>query len=218
MSASARLVLAMVSMAARMAAGCADEDEQACESPTGTAPEPLPSPGAAVFFSSYTYASTNGVAAVERFAECGPDEVMSGFGGKVGGDDVLSVTTYCRAILPSGALSVDERAHVDGCGEEELALHAAADQVVVGLGGTISDDSFEQLLLRVCSWSPTTRSIDLARCELRSSSGMAAASRLHDTHANYSAEQKPKVIAAGAGMTCTGDKVYAIRMTVGLLN
>lgn len=193
------------------------EDEQ-WDTPNeeGTASAALT--GSTVFFQGYTYRSSNGVAAVERFAECGPDQVLTGFGGRVNSDNFADVTVYCRDILNDGSLSVNETTFSAGGTAEEKSIRASNGQVIVGLGGVVTSDNVNRFVARQCPWLASSKSIDIGQCSHTStSSGIFSTEVNLDTHEGYSATQKPKVVGAGAGMTATRDNVYAVRMTIGLL-
>jgi hypothetical protein len=211
----ALLPLAVGSLAA---VGCGAEgySDTASEEDLASVAESLTGP--TVFFQSYTYLQSNGGAQVERYVDCGPDQVLSGIGARVSGGDFLDFSVYCRDILSNGALSINEAHFQAGGPGEEKSLHATNATVVVGGGAIVSGDNVVRIVLRTCPWIPATKRIDVINCsDISTTPGSFSAEQFLDTHTGTSAANKPRTLATGAGMTATNDNVFAVRMSAGLL-
>lgn len=169
-------------------------------------------------FESITYASSNGVPDVERFAECGENEVLTGLGARAVDGNVTDLTVYCREILDDGQLSEDESRYVEGGPSEEQRLKVDDGQVAVGVGSIVSHDNVARLVLKQCPWVPESRNVDVAQCsETSTVSGTFSAEAFIDAQGSASSAQKPHVVLAGAGLTSTHDNVYAVRAKIGYL-
>lgn len=174
--------------------------------------------GSEALFESTSYASSNGAAEVERFAECGENEILTGLGARAVSGNVTDLTIYCREILDDGQLSEDESRYVEGGSSEEQRLEVDDGQVAVGVGSIVSHDNVARLVLKQCPWLAESRTVDVAQCsETSTASGTFSAEAFIDAHGSASSEQKPRVVLAGAGLTSTHDNVYAVRAKIGYL-
>jgi hypothetical protein len=174
--------------------------------------------GPTTFFESYTYLQSNGGAQVERYADCAPDQVLSGVGARVVSDNVTDLTVYCRDILANGTLSVNESQFTAGGASQEKQLHATNAHAVVGFGAIVSGDNVNRIVLRICPWIAATKRVDVLNCSFISTTvGSNSAEQAVDTHGGLSAALKPRTVATGAGFTTSSDNVFAVRMSSGLL-
>lgn len=174
--------------------------------------------GPTVFFQSYTYAQSNGGGQVERFADCGPDQVLTGVGARVIDSNFTDLTIYCRDIGGNGQLSVSESQFTVGGPSEEQSLHAGNGLVFVGVGAIVSSDNVARIVARVCPWIAASKRVDVASCSYSSTSpGSNSTEASLDMHNGVSAANKPRTVATGAGFTASGGNVVAVRMSSGLL-
>jgi len=201
------------------AMGCAADastDESATDDPLGRSMEGLTGP--TVYFQSYTYAQSNGGGAVERFADCRSDQILTGVGARVTSDNFTDLSIYCRDILSNGSLSSLETRFTVGGTSEEKALHAPSGYAVVGGGAIVTSDNVYRLVLRICPWIPSTKRIDVASCSyISTTSGSFSAETFLDTHTGVSSANTPRTVGTGLGFTSSGDNVIAVRMSSGLL-
>jgi hypothetical protein len=170
-------------------------------------------------FTSYTYGSSNGTAQVERFRDCLADQVMTGVGARVVNDNFTDLTVYCRDILANGTLSANESQFTHGGASEEKRVNAHNGQVVIGAGGIVSNDNVVRLVIRECPWNSATRRIDIFNCSYRANEDgtVFSTEKFFDTHSGASDSIKQRTVATGVGFTSSGDNVFAVRMSSGLL-
>ena len=174
--------------------------------------------GPSEYFRSYSSQATDGVAQVERFVECEPDEVMTGFGARVDSDNVTDVTLYCRAIQSDGSLNPDDVSYYSGGDSQQQKILAGRGQVVVGLGGSVTNDSIERLVIWQCPWIATDRRVDTDSCSYKSTEPFSDSTEVFlNLHATLSASAKERTVGVGAGITATDDNMYAVRMISGYL-
>jgi hypothetical protein len=205
-----------IALAALTLVGCAGATEGEGDESLDIVAEGLTGP--TVFFQSYTYAQSNGGGQVERFADCGPDQVLTGVGARVIDSNFTDLTIYCRDIGANGQLSVSESQFTVGGPSEEQSLHAGNGLVFVGVGAIVSGDNVARIVARVCPWIAASKRLDVANCSYSSTlPGSNSTEASLDMHNGVSAANKPRTVATGAGFTASGGNVFAVRMSSGLL-
>jgi hypothetical protein len=172
--------------------------------------------GATTYFSNYTEIQTDGHPSTEKFADCGPDHVMTGWGGWVSSGDFKAVTVYCRSIGTDGQLG-SETSVFNGSTGIQVSVRATSGWVVAGVGGWVRS-SLRRATIFQCQWNPSTKSINPATCAWFGSDNDAQSEMQYDVRANLpNANYWSKSVATGAGFTASDDDVSEIRLTVGTL-
>jgi hypothetical protein len=213
-------------MGALTMVGCTTEDslnassgsDKAVSSPkqSGESKYSARTSGATTYFQSYSEIQTDGHPSTEKFADCGTDQVMTGWGGWVSSGDFKAVTVYCRSIAPNGTLG-SETTVFNGSSGIQVSVHAASGWVVAGVGGWVRS-SLRRATIFQCQWNPATKSIDANSCAWFGSDNNAQSEMQYDVRANQpNASSWPKIIATGAGFTASDDNVSEIRLTSGTL-
>jgi hypothetical protein len=172
--------------------------------------------GATTYFSGYTEIQTDGHPGTEKFADCGTDQVMTGWGGWTSGGDFTGVTAYCRSIGADGTLGSETSVSNGGSGVQ-VAVRAQAGWVVAGAGGWVNS-SLRRATIFQCQWIPATKSIDANTCAWFGSDNNSSSEMQYDVRANLpNSSYWNKSIATGVGLTDQYDNVAEIRLTVGTL-
>lgn len=171
------------------------------------------------FFSEFRYESSSGASHVERYVDCGVDQVLTGAGARVDGNGhVTDVTIHCRDILSDGALSANAYSVQAGGASQEKVIQATLGYVIVGLGATVADANLQRLVIKQCPWIASDRRVDVSACDYTSTTpGSDSSDVFLDAHLAYSTSERSRVVATGFGLTATRDQVLTIRMSSGKL-
>jgi len=184
----------------------------------GTASESLLA-GPTVNFQQYSYIQTN-QPATEVYMDCQPDQVLTGVGAWVSGDNFAGLTVYCRDIEPNGQLSILETSYIHrGASQEGGPVNADSGKVVVGVGGIVTADNVYRLVIRECNWDPSTKRVNVFSCNYKSNNSgtQFTTEQYKEAFEGMSATDKARSVATGVGFTSSSDNLYNVRMSRGLL-
>lgn len=212
-----RILIASIFGASVFLAGCMDNSlETPKDNVENTLPPQSRTSGPSTHFLGYTETQSDGRSTVERFVDCGIDQIMTGFGGHVNGGDFVGVTAYCRDIQSDGTLGNESQVSSGTSGSESVKT-VPFGYAVVGVGGWVGSGNLRRVTLTACKWNVSTRNLDMGSCQNFSSDGIWSHELFWDVHKNLTINDKAKTVATGAGMTASNDNVVQIRLTSGRL-
>jgi hypothetical protein len=95
-------------------------------------------------------AQSDGGSTVEKFASCGVNEFLSGFGARVSNGDVTGLLIYCDQLLQDGTVGT-RRSQTTGGTPIEATIEAAPGYGIVAVGGRVDGSKFTFVSITECA-------------------------------------------------------------------